>query len=236
MNISFFDDKPTLNELDFKIPILDNLSNVNINEIVNMMFYGIPSCGKSTKIYALLASIFNKSVYDLKNITFEEDRKIMIYKASIYHIEVNPLTLGSNEKLFINSFLKSYTESRNIGLDIPKIILIKNADSLSKQSQMSLRKIIEKTSLTAKFIFEVSNLSNIQEPIISRFLLIRVKMPSLNDIITCLKNFSIKKNIVINDIIINEIIEESCKISPFLNLKKMSNGAPRREPRVYVFC
>jgi DNA polymerase III delta prime subunit len=221
MNLSFFDDYPTLDNLDFKFDKIKSLSKVNINELVNMMFYGIPGSGKTTKIYALLASIFGNGIYDLKNIEYEEDRKTMIYRSSIYHIEINVNTLGSNEKLFISSFLKTYTQTRNIGLDIPKFILIKNADLLSNQSQMTLRKIIEKTSFSAKFIFEVSSLSKISEPLLSRFLLIKVIMPSKEDIINCLKNFSIRKNINISDKDIIHIIDESCKISTFYNLKKI---------------
>ena len=201
MNISFFDDKPTLDDLDFKIDFLKNIRKDEfvVDNLINMLFYGIPTCGKTTKIYAFLAYILDKKVYDLKNIEYEEDRKTMIYKASIYHIEINPLTLASNEKLFIHSFLKSYVQTKNIGLNIPKIVLIKNADMLSNVSKMALRKIIEKTSITAKFILEVSNLSNIPSPILSRFMLIRVSMPKIEDIKLCLKNYSNRKNIIIED-------------------------------------
>ena len=91
---------------------------------------------------------------------FEDDRKVLNYKSSIYHIEINCDTLGSNEKLFVQTFLKSYVETRNIGLNIPKIVFIKNANLFSKQTQLTLRRIIESNYQTAKFIFEVSSLSN----------------------------------------------------------------------------
>ena len=221
MNYSFFDEKPTLDELDFKYDIIKNIAKVNINEMVNILFYGLPSSGKTTKIYALLASMFGKEIYNIKNIEYEEDRKSMIYISSNYHIEINPITLGSNEKLFISSFLKTYTQTKNIALDIPKIIYIKNADLLSNTSQMALRKIIEKTSTTAKFIFEVSTLNRIIEPLLSRFLLFRVTIPSKENIIKCLKDYSIKKNVTITESQIIDIINESCKVNPFLNLKKI---------------
>jgi DNA polymerase III delta prime subunit len=221
MNLSFYDDHPTLDDLDFKYDLIKNIPKVNINELVNLLFYGLPGSGKTTKIYALLSSIFGKNVYDLKNIEYEEDRKTMIYRASVYHIEINTITLGSNEKLFIGSFLKTYSETKNIGLNIPKIILIKNADLLSNQSQMALRKIIEKTSSSAKFIFEVSRLSKISEPLLSRFLLLRVTMPPKEDILLCLKKFSNSRNIIISDEDLNSIIDNSCKISRIYNLKKI---------------
>ena len=198
MNLSFYDDHPTLDDLDFKYDLIKNIPKVNINELVNLLFYGLHGCGKTTKIYALLSSMFGKGVYDLKNIEYEEDRKTIIYRASIYHIEINTVTLGSNEKLFIGSFLKTYSETRNIGLNIPKIILIKNADLLSNQSQMALRKIIEKTNSSAKFIFEVSSLSKISEPLLSRFLLLRVTSPKKEEI---LDNSLIEKTLFFSEFI-----------------------------------
>ena len=105
MNFNLFEYKPNLDELDFKLDILKPLQNINIDNLVNLLFYGVEGSGKTTKIYALLASIFDKKIYDLKNINFEEDRKVISYKASIYHIEINPINLGSNEKLFIHSFI-----------------------------------------------------------------------------------------------------------------------------------
>jgi len=221
MNVNFLEDNPTLSDLDFKLDLIKPLENINIDELVNLLFYGVEGSGKTTKIYALLASLFDRKVYDLKNVNFEEDRKIISYKASIYHIEINPITLGSNEKLFVHSFIKSYTETRNIGLNIPKIILIKNADKLSTQSQMALRKIIEKTSSTCKFIFEVNNLSSLSEPLVSRFLLIRVSLPKIDEIKLCIKNYSERKNYNISCEIIDEIINESCSILDKYNLKKI---------------
>lgn len=221
MNISFFDEKPNLDELDFKLPLLEKYKNIDINVVSNLLFYGVPSCGKTIKIYALLASIFDKRVYDLKNITYEEDRKTIIYKASIYHIEINPNNLGSNEKLFIQGFLKSYIQTRNIGLDIPKIILIKNAQQLTKQTQMALRKFIEKYTYTCKFIFEVNNLSCFLDALVSRCLLIRISLPKYEDIKLCIQNFSKRNNINIDDIMIDEIITESNKINALYNLKKI---------------
>jgi DNA polymerase III delta prime subunit len=217
MNVSLFDETPNLDEIDFQHDILNRMGKLNVDELNNLIFCGLPTCGKTTKIYALLATIFDKKVYDIKNITYEEDRKVITYKASIYHIEINPIYLGSNEKIFISSFLKLYVETRNIGLNIPKIILIKNADLLSKNSQLALRKIIEQHSYTARFIFEVSNISGFAQTLVSRCLIIRIKMPSLISIKECIK----KKYSDISDEIIDNIIFESNKVHQILNLKKI---------------
>ena len=221
MNISFFDDKPNIDELDFKSDLLEKFKNFNIHNMIHLIFYGYKSSGKSTKIYAFLASILDKKIYDLKNCIFEDDKKQMNYKSSIYHIEFSPLNLGSNEKLFIHSFLKSYIETINIGLNIPKIVLVKDANFLSKQSQLALRRMIEKNSCTSRFIFEVSSLSNFSEPLKSRCLLFRVQMPSLNEIQNCLINYSIRNNINISEKELEDIIINSNKVSNIVDLKKI---------------
>ncbi len=222
MNISFFDDKPFLEDLYFKMDKLLAFKSINIDELNNLLFYGVSGSGKTTKIYALLASIFNdKKVYDLKNIIFEEDKKTIVYKSSIYHIEVDAINLASNEKLFIQSFLKGYIENRNIGLDIPKIVFIKNVDKMSEQSQLSLRKIIEKYTYTVKFIFEISQYNKFSEPLKSRCLCIRVPLPKIEEIKLCLIQYSILKNYKITDDEINTIIKNSNIIPYKYNLKKI---------------
>lgn len=221
MSLSFFEDKPTLKNLDFKLDILNNLEKIKLEDLNNLLFYGIPGSGKTLKIYSFLASILDNRVYDLKNVEYEEDKKLICYKASIFHIEIDKFNLGSNEKIFIQSFLKSYTETKNIGLGLPKIVLVKNANLLTKQSQLALRKIMDKNYITSKFIFEISNLSNLIYPLKSRFLIIRIPMPNLTDIKICIKDFSKRKGYNIEDSAVDNIILESNKISNTLNLKKI---------------
>lgn len=227
MNLSFFEEHPTLDDLDFipdNLLKFKNLKASDLDIMPNLLFYGPNGSGKTTKIYALLANIFDKKVYDLKNLVHECDKKIMNYKGSIYHIEINPVDLITNEKLFIQTFLKTYIETRNIGLDMPKIIIIKNANQLSSQSQMALRRMIEKNHYSAKFIFEVNELSHFAEPLISRCLLIRIPLPKVEDVRICLtKNFL--KNNISDQKIINEnidyIIKESIFIDNNINLKRV---------------
>jgi DNA polymerase III delta prime subunit len=227
MNLSFFEEHPTLDDLDFKTDNLLKFKNIKITDLdmlPNLLFHGPPGSGKTTKIYALLANIFDKKVYDLKNLVHEYDKKVMNYKGSIYHIEINPVDLITNEKLFIQTFLKTYIETRNIGLDIPKIIIIKNANQISNQSQMALRRMIEKNHSSAKFIFEINVLSHFAEPLISRCLLFRVPLPKIEDIRVCLTKNFIKANITDLKIInenIDYIIQESIVIDNHINLKKI---------------
>ena len=193
MYLSFFEDKPNLDQLDFKCDILNKYSKNNVDSLNNIIFIGINGSGKTIKVYAFLCSLFNNKVYDLKNIEFEEDGKIIQYKASIYHIEIDALELLTNEKLFFNNFLKNYCVTRNIGLDLPKIIYIKNAEKLNKQSYLFLRKVIETNYKSCKFIFEMRSLSGVPESLQSRFFIVRIKMPQESEILNCLINYTTQK-------------------------------------------
>ena len=218
--MNLFEEKPFLNELFFKYDKLEKLSHVNVHEFLNLLFYGPSGCGKTTQIYAFLASMLkSKAVYDLKNCIFEYDKKIMNYKSSIYHIEIDPIVLCSNEKYFIQYFLKQYIETINIGLNIPKIIIVKNADLLSTQTQLIFRKMLEGNIITSRFIFELSTLSKFCEPLRSRCLLIKIKNPNINDIKNCIYDFINKKNIIIQNDVIDKIIIESNKTNQILNMK-----------------
>jgi DNA polymerase III delta prime subunit len=221
MNISFFEEKPLLSDLDFPCEILEKYATVDVHDMNNFIVYGLPSSGKTTKVYAFLASLFDKRVYDLKNNIFEEDRKTIVYKASIFHIEVDCIQIANNDRFFIQNFIKSYSESKNIGLDIPKIIYFKNANHLSDQSQMTMRKIVEKGSNTAKFIFEINNISSFLSALISRCLLIKIRVPSMVDMHNCIKKMHSKQNIEYDEKLMTAIIEECNKTSQTMNLKKI---------------
>jgi DNA polymerase III delta prime subunit len=199
MNLSFFEEKPLLKDLDFPCELLEKYSKINIEELNNILICGSASSGKTMKIVAFLASLFDKKVYDLHNNHFEEDRKSMHYKSSIYHIEIDCIQMGSNNTFFIQHFIKTYSESRNIGLGIPKIIYFKNADYMPKQSQMILRKIIEKNSVTARFIFEVTFLSRFLPALISRCLIIKIKNPNMEEVKKAIQKKIQQKNLEMTD-------------------------------------
>jgi hypothetical protein len=220
MYFSIFDDKPNLDQIDFKFDLLKNYALNEVDSLNNMIFNGMRGSGKTIKIYAFLCSLFDTRVYDLKTIQIEEEGKIILYKASIFHIEVDALELLTNEKIFFYSFLKNYCTSRNIGLDLPKIIYIKNAEKLNKLSYLFLRKVIEANYKSCKFIFEMRTLSGIPESLLSRFLILRIKIPTKQEILDCLINYNKRKNINIKNDILENIIYKSKKDS-FYNLKNI---------------
>ncbi len=189
---SYLETRPNLDELDFQHSILNSMSKSNIFEMPNLIFYGSPSSGKTTKIYAFLSSLLNtKDIYDTKSALYEEDRKEINYTYSDYHLEFSPFDLESYQKNFIQGFLKEYVQTMNIGLDIPKIVIIKNADLLSYDSQKSLIYMMEAYSQTSRFIIEVRYLDKISTFLLSRCLTVRIPYPRLDQIKLAFKKMAL---------------------------------------------
>ena len=215
MYLSIFDDKPNLDEIDFPHSYLKKYASVNLDSLNNIIFCGIKGSGKTIKVYAFLCSLLNNKVYDIKTQTFECDNKCVQYKASIYHIEIDALELLTGERVFFSNFLKEYCETRNIGLNLPKIIYIKNAEQLNKLSFLFLRKLIEKSYLSCRFIFEMTSISAVPGALLSRFFVVRISMPSQPEIETCLKNYLSRKGKYIEENVLIQLIEKSKKTNSY---------------------
>lgn len=215
MYLSIFDDKPNLDEIDFPNIYLKRYSSTTLDSLNNLIFSGIKGSGKTIKVYAFLCSLLNNKVYDIKTRTFEHDNKCVQYKTSIYHIEIDALELLTGERVFFNNFLKEYCKTRNIGLNLPKIIYIKNAEHLHKLSFLFLRKLIEKNYLSCRFILETSSISIIPDPLLSRFSIIRIPIPSRHEILNCLKNYLSRKEKSIEEEVLIQLIEKSKKTNSY---------------------
>jgi hypothetical protein len=209
--ISFFEKKPKIDDIDFADDYFKTFKSFDIETIPNLVFNGHRGSGKTTKIYSLLCSLLDNKVYTLKNNEIEIEKRIFKFKSSIYHLEIDCLELLNNERIFFNQYLREYCESRNIGLDIPKIIYFINIEKIHKNSLLYLRKMIESTYQSAKYIFETTNLSMVPNTLISRFLIIRVRIPNREKIEIVMKNIIKENKIKISKSILNKIIDNDLK-------------------------
>jgi len=207
MNTSFFEKKPNINDIEFIDKHYQSFKSFDIETMPNLVFNGPRGSGKTTKIYGFLCSMLDNKVYTLKNNEVEIDKKSFKFKSSIYHLEIDCNELLNNERIFFNQYLKEYCETRNIGLDIPKIIYFINVEKIHKNSLLYLRKLIETNYQSAKFIFETTNISSIPITLISRFLIIKVKSPSRESIELVLKKIIKENKYKVTKAILNKIID-----------------------------
>lgn len=224
MSINILNKNPNLDDLEIKSPLLYAYKNIHIEFLQNLIFNGVKSSGKTTQIYALLCSLFDKKVYHLKHIEIEIEKKIFKFRSSIYHIEIDCIELLNNERFFFNHYLKEYIESRNIGLDIPKIILMTNVEKIGIQSFLYLRKIIENNYKSCRFLLETSKLNYLPEFIKSRFFIIRITPPKKEELINYTQKYLVEKKKKINKTIFNKILNIELYYNGYYHFFNIING------------
>ncbi len=219
MYLSFFDEKPFFDELDFRSThiknyldsictsqlglfesekeqrksssthVEENVHNLrNIHNLQNIAITGARSSGKTTQIYAFIATLFNtRSIYHLQNNIYENTFQ---YKSSAYHIEFSTKHFKNSDISDENNnksrnknieFIRMIVETPNILIDAPKLIYIRDFDCCSPEIQKFFLRLIEKSMNHVRFILEVRDLTKLSEAILSRFLILHTSTPSYDD-------------------------------------------------------
>lgn len=194
-----------------------NYGNYQYSNFMHLIVYGNIGSGKEYLINNLLERIYGKSGIELKEVEYtvtgysNTKTKIMI-KQSKHHIIIEPNTNGF-DKYLIQDIIQDYAKSELLNIfknkKLFKVVVINKIDNLSYYAQASLRRTMEKYSNTCKFILISDQLSKIIEPIRSRCLLVRVNLPSNEQILETLLHICCKENINISFVNLKKIIMNS---------------------------
>ena len=161
----------------------------------------------------LLNKTYN-SKYKLQNIEYmiNNNNNIKNYvtiRQSPNHIIIKPKNNGLDKYIIQNVIKKfvSYNNLLNFSNDKKyKFIIIDKINNLDVFSQSSLRRMIEKYYDRCRFIFISDNISKIIEPLLSRCLLIQIKLLEKDEIIPILQKIIKDENIKISNDKLNELI------------------------------
>ena len=206
-------------ELSFNHDLTNKLQNIGLN---NYIIYG--GSGKLTRVYCHLAHNYNENIYKVKTNTYNLNKNItIIYKASNYHIEVNPSDYATNDKLVISTFLNELSTMSNIITNSVKTYVIKDADKLSIKAQIILKNLIESTYKTARFILICSNVDKLTNALKSRCYLFRCSHPTREEVSQILKDIGVKSGVKTSTRAINIIIENSKKLNGIISLNHAIN-------------
>jgi replication factor C subunit 3/5 len=116
---------------------------------------------------------------------------------SAHHIEVNPSESGFYDRLVVQDVIKEIAmnqplevtrESRSF-----KVVIMNDADFLSKDAQQGLRRTMEKYMAYCRIILVAQSISKVIEAVRSRCLCLRVGAPTHAEIVQTLTNISTKE-------------------------------------------
>ncbi|OMJ26492.1 Replication factor C subunit 3 [Smittium culicis] len=170
----------TLDKLSYHHELTSHLKKMaETLDIPHLLFYGPEGAGKKTRIMTLLRQIFGpgaeKIRMDTRTFQTTSSRSVEVnILSSNYHIEINPSDA---------------------------VVVIHDADTLSKNAQHALRRTMEKYMVNLRIIMCCSSTGNIIPPLQSRCLMIRVPAPSSEDVskvllsIASIENFQLSEKL-----------------------------------------
>lgn len=172
--------------------IIQLMKNIIINrDMPNLLLWGNPGVGKTSTSLSLCYELygFKKFEQNVLELNASDERGISIVRNSI--INFTKLTVTTN---------------KNINF---KIIILDEAESMTKDAQSALRKVMESYSNITRFIFICNNIHNIIEPIQSRCMKLKFNEIAHNNIKEKITEISISENLKLTKSGLKAIIELS---------------------------
>ncbi|KAI4119355.1 MAG: hypothetical protein LQ345_000734 [Seirophora villosa] len=161
----------------------------------HLLVYGPSGAGKKTRIVATLRELYGPGVEKIKidSRVFQttSNRKLEFnIVASVYHLEITPSDVGNFDRVVVQDLLKEVAQTQQVDQSARqrfKVVVINEADHLTRDAQAALRRTMEKYSPNLRLILLANSTANIIAPIRSRTLLVRVAAPTEAEICKVLK-------------------------------------------------
>ena len=146
-------------DIDINIEQKETLETMLRNSkcnIPHLLMYGPSGSGKKTRVMAILRSIYGSAVDKIKmekmTFTLPSSKKIEVDAiASNYHLEVNPSDAKTADRHVVQELIKHQANLPSVSTKMSdstgvkfKVIIIAEADRLSKDAQHALRRTMEK--------------------------------------------------------------------------------------------
>lgn len=201
--------------------ILEFLSGNFEEELPNILLYGTAGSGKYSRLFVTLKHFFDQDILpnvkaiDVDTGYFTElpcaksvgNKKVLFSLVSKVHCEIEVSQAHIDKALIL--FLENYCKTKNVNLNVKKHIILRNIEFLKRETQNSLRKLIEKHKSRAIFFVTTRSLSRVIIPLRSRFLILPVKSPGKEHVFEIVKEISHKENFSVTEPKLNKIIRKS---------------------------
>jgi replication factor C subunit 2/4 len=192
-----------ISDISYHTDIMNMLHNcVETNNMPHLLFYGPPGTGKTSSILAICRELygdhFSARVVEMNA---SDERGINVVRQKIKHFAKLSVGTGNNK----------------LGKPIPayKMIILDEADCMTREAQDALRVIIEKHCAVTRFCFICNYISQMIEPIKSRCAIFNFKPLDSKSMRARLTHIATEENM-------------KCKDSVFDVLIDLSNGDMRK--------
>ncbi|KAI9822780.1 MAG: Replication factor C (RF-C) subunit [Thelocarpon impressellum] len=181
----------SLESLTYHTDLSDRLRSLaQSGDFPHLLVYGPSGAGKKTRIVATLKELYGPGVEKIKidSRVFQTSasRKLEFnIVASVYHLEITPSDVGNYDRVVVQDLLKEVAQTQQVDQAARqrfKVVVINEADHLTRDAQAALRRTMEKYSPNLRLILLANSTANIIAPIRSRTLLVRVAAPTEEDI------------------------------------------------------
>ena len=167
----------------------------NPEEMPHLLFTGPAGVGKTTTALCIAMGLLGDNWRrDTLELNASDERGIKMVRERVKEFaSVIKLRTDENEKKF-------------------RIIILDEADEMTSEAQTALRRIIEDSSRTSRFMIICNYLSQIIEPIQSRCVVFRFKKIPREEIENYLKKICEKENVEYEDKAISYIVDSTSEI------------------------
>ncbi|CAP22811.1 Protein CBR-RFC-3 [Caenorhabditis briggsae] len=203
--------------VDYHLEQAKHLKFLSADCMPHLLFCGPSGAGKKTRIKCLLRELYgvgvDKTQLIMKAFTTPSNRKLEIQTVSSnYHVEMTPSDVGIYDRVVVQDLVKEMAQTSQIEASSQKsfkVVVLCEADSLTRDAQHGLRRTMEKYANNCKIVLCCESLSRIIEPLQSRCIIINVPAPTDVEVEKVLRKVIQKENLNMPDSVLQKIVEKS---------------------------